>query len=293
MTPARRRHGATLSSYDFGRTTVYACRVDPRFSYSAYVPSCYEEDGADRYPLIVSVHGTLRDMAAYRDAFADFAETHRCIVLAPLFPAGIEHPTDVSSYKLLEPSSVRYDLVLLAMVDEIRARYRIAGDRFALFGFSGGGHFAHRYFYLHPESLWAVSIGAAGVVTLLDFERDFWVGVRNFEAVWGRPINLAAMRRVPVQMVIGGDDTDTWEIAIPRTSRFWRADGEIAGGNRLERLEALKSSFERHDIAVRHDVVPGVAHRFGGVVPAVEAFLGAALARWPAAERSIPSATES
>jgi pimeloyl-ACP methyl ester carboxylesterase len=292
MAPVRRRHGTTLSSYDFGRTTVYASRIDPRFSYSAYVPSSYEEDGTDRFPLIVSVHGTLRDMAAYRDAFVDFAEAHRCSVLAPLFPAGIEHPADVSADKLMERSSVRYDLVLRAMVDEIRARYRIAGDRFALFGFSGGGHFAHRYYYLHPETLWAVSIGAAGVVTMLDFDRDFWVGVRNFEAVWGRPIDLAAMRRVPVQMVIGGDDTDIWEIAIPPTSRFWRPNGDIAGGNRLKRLEALKTSFQKHDIAVRHDIVPGVAHRFGGVIPAVEAFVESALARWSPVERSMPSATE-
>lgn len=292
MPPVRRRHGTMLSSYDFGRTTVYASRFDQRFSYCAYVPSSYEEDGSDRYPLIVSVHGTLCDMAAYRDAFADFAEAHRCIVLAPLFPAGIEHPTDVSSYKMMEPSSVRYDLVLRAMVDETRARYRIAGDRFALFGFSGGGHFAHRYYYLHPETLWAVSIGAPGVVTLLDADRDFWVGVRNFEAVWGRSIDLAAMRRVPVQMVIGGDDKDTWEISIPPTSRFWRPDGEIAGDNRLRRLQALKASFEKHGIVVRHDIVPGVAHRFSGVIPAVQAFFEAALLRSPEGERSIPSVGE-
>jgi hypothetical protein len=106
------------------------------------------------------------------------------------------------------------------------------------------------------------------------------------------PIDLAALRRVPVQMVIGGDDTDTWEIAIPATSPFWRPDGDIAGGNRLERLDSLKKSFEKHDIAVRHDIVPGVAHRFGGVIPAVEAFFSTALARWPAGKRSIPSATE-
>jgi pimeloyl-ACP methyl ester carboxylesterase len=293
MARPRHRHGKTLSSYDFGRTTVYACRMDQRFSYTAYVPTSYEEEGDDRFPLIVSMHGTLCDMAAYRDAFVDFAERHRCIIIAPLFPAGIEHPTDVSSYKMMQPSSVRYDLVLQAMVAETRARYRIAGDRFALFGFSGGGHFAHRYFYLHPETLWAVSIGAPGVVTLLDFDRDFWTGVRNFEAVWGRAIDLPAMRRVAVQMVIGGDDTETWEIAIPPGSRFWRADGELAGSNRPQRMAALKSSFEKHGIAVRHDIVPGVAHVFTGVIPALESFFGAALARLPANERSVPSAKES
>ena len=33
-------------------------------------------------------------------------------------------------------------------------------QRFALFGYSGGGHFVHRFFMLHPQRLWALSIGA-------------------------------------------------------------------------------------------------------------------------------------
>ncbi|QCI64013.1 alpha/beta hydrolase [Phreatobacter stygius] len=277
-----RAHGTRLSAYDFGRTTVYACRMDPRFSYSAYVPDDYDEHGSDSYRLLVAVHGTLRDMTPYREAFIPFAERHRCIVLAPLFPAGIESQTDVSSYKMLTPGSVRYDLVLLSMIDEIKARYRIGGDRFAMFGFSGGGHFAHRFLYLHPERISAVSIGAPGVVTLLDFERDFWVGVRNIEQVMGRPINLEAMRRAAVQMVIGADDTETWEIAIPPGSPAWRPDGDIAGANRHDRMRSLKASFENHGITVRHDIVPGVGHRSSGIFPAVEAFLNDATAGWPA-----------
>jgi hypothetical protein len=114
-------------------------------------------------------------------------------------------------------------------------------------------------------------------VTLLDFEHDFWVGVRDFEAVMGRPIDLEAMRRVAVQMVIGGDDTETWEITLAKGSPLWRPDGEIAGMNRPERMRALKSSFENHGIAVRHDTVPGVAHRHAGLLPAVTDFLAEAM----------------
>jgi pimeloyl-ACP methyl ester carboxylesterase len=272
-----RRHGVKLSAYDFGRTTIHACQADPRFSWCAYVPEDYDEAGTERYQLLVSVHGTMRDMVAYRDDFIPFAERSRCIVLAPLFPAGITSPGDVSSYKLMTPSAVRYDAVLLAMVEEVQARYRIAGDRFALFGFSGGGHFAHRFLYLHPKRLSAVSIGAPGIVTLLDFEHDFWVGVRDFESVMGRPIDLEAMRRVAVQMVIGGNDTETWEITLAKGSPLWRPDGEIAGMNRPERMRALKSSFENHGVAVRHDTVQGVAHRHAGLLPAVTDFLAEAM----------------
>lgn len=271
------QHGKHLSYYDFGRTTVYACQFDQRFSYCAYVPESYDEDASDQYPLAVIVHGTERGMQSYRDGFADFAEEHGVIVLAPLFPVGITAPDDLSSYKLLRHGALHYDAVLLSMVAEVRARYRIAGERFLLYGFSGGGHFTHRFLYLHPERLLGASIGAPGVVTLLDFEQDFWVGVRDFEARFGKPIDLAALRRVPVQMVIGGADTQTWEITITPQDAWWMPGAARAGATRLERMAALKRSFEAHGIAVRHDIIPGIGHDDRELIGTVKAFFGAVL----------------
>lgn len=266
-------HGKHLSYYDFGRTTVYCAQADRRFSYCAYVPRSYDEDGSDRYRLFVSVHGTMRDMGEYRDAFIGFAERHQVIVLAPLFPAGITAPGELSSYKMLRHGDLHYDAVLLSMVDELAGRYRVDTGRFGLFGFSGGGHFAHRFLYLHPERLSAVSIGAPGIVTLLDTDHDFWVGVRNFDEVFGKPLDIGAIRRVAVQMIVGGDDTDTWEITVKPGSPLWMPGADLAGANRQDRLKSLKASFENHGIAVRHDTVPGVAHRRDGLMPAVEDFL--------------------
>jgi pimeloyl-ACP methyl ester carboxylesterase len=264
---------ATLGYYDRGRTTVWASRLDPRFSWCAYVPPGFERAAAADYRLLVAVHGTARGMTLYRDAFAAFAERNRFIVLAPLFPGGITSPDDLSSYKLLRAGPLHYDAVLLGMVDEVGAKYRIDVARFALFGFSGGGHFAHRFFYLHPERLSAVSIGAPGVVTLLDADHDFWVGVRNFEQVFGKRLDVEAMRRVPAHMVIGADDSDTWEITIPRGSSWWMEGADLAGRDRRDRMRALKASFEKAGIAVRQDSVPGVAHRVEPMIPAVEDFL--------------------
>ncbi len=253
-------HGHKLSYYDFGHTTVYASRFDQRFPYCAYVPDDYEEDGEKTYPLAVIVHGTERGMLAYRDAFADFAEANGVIVLCPLFPANICFPGDLSSYKMLRVGDLHYDAVMLDMVAEMQEKYRIEGDRVMMYGFSGGGHFTHRFFYLHPERLLAASIGAPGVVTLLDFDHDFWVGVRDFEKVFNKAIDLEAMRRVAVQMVIGGDDLETWEITIKPDDPWYMPGAELAGATRNDRLHALKRSFEQHGIAVRHDIVPGIAH---------------------------------
>lgn len=266
-------HGKQLSYYDFGRTTVYCAQADKRFSYCAYVPRGYDEEGTERYRLFVSVHGTMRDMSDYRDAFIAFAERHQAIILAPLFPAGMAGPGELSSYKMMRDGDLHYDAILLSMVDELARRYRVDTGRFGLFGFSGGGHFAHRFLYLHPERLSAVSIGAPGIVTLLDQDHDFWVGVRNFEAVFGKKLDIDAMRRVVVQMVIGGDDTDTWEITVSPGAAWWMPGADLAGANRQDRMKSLKASFENHGIAVRHDVVPGIAHRREGLMPAVEDFL--------------------
>ncbi|MFT4039655.1 MAG: hypothetical protein QM692_15835 [Thermomicrobiales bacterium] len=261
-----------FSPYSTGRTALFASQYDQRFSYCLYTPRSFQPEGADTYPLAVIMHGSLRDAQAYRDRFVDWAEETGHILLAPLFPGGIIVPGDVSNYRFMEWHGIRFDHVLLAMIDEIAPVYRVRPERFLLHGFSAGGHFAHRFFYLHPQRLSGVSIGAPGVVTLLDTEHDFWVGVRDLEARFGIAPDLAAMREVAVQMVIGGDDTETWEIAIPPGSPRWMPGADIAGASRLDRIMALRDSYERNGIPVRLDVVPGVAHSHAGVVGAVEAF---------------------
>lgn len=270
-------HGKKLSYYDFGHTTVYASRLDQRFPYCAYVPDDYEEDGDKTYPLAVIVHGTERAMLAYRDAFADFAEENGVIILCPLFPANICFPGDLSSYKMLRAGDLHYDAIMLDMIEEMRERYRVAADRVMMYGFSGGGHFTHRFLFLHPERLLAASIGAPGVVTLLDFDHDFWVGVRDFEEKFGKKIDLEAMRRVAVQLVIGGDDLETWEITIKPEDPWWMPGADLAGANSNDRIRSLKASFEKHGIGVRLDVVPGVTHDDRDLISHVKEFFAKVL----------------
>lgn len=251
----------TLGYYDRGATPYFASRMDPRLSYCLYVPKDYDEAGSDRYDLAVIVHGTARWAETYRNDFAEFAEETGTIILAPLFAAGMTAPKELSSYKFLRGGGISYDLALLDMVAEVAERYRLRSERFFLHGFSGGGHFSHRFLYLHPERLLGVSIGAPGMVTLLDFEHDYWVGVRNFRAVFGKDIDLAAMRRVHVHMVIGAEDTETWEIRLEPTDALWMAGAEhLAEANRLERMAALRQSLEAHGIGVRQDIVTGAGH---------------------------------
>lgn len=246
-----------------GTTAQFACAIDERFSFCMYVPESYDESSPERWPLIVAVHGTLRESQAVRARFARFAEQRRAIVLSPLFPAGLIDPTDVHNYKLIEYRGIRFDHVMLSMIEQVSATYRLDCERVLMFGFSGGGQFVHRFLYLHPRRLRAVSIGAPGLVTLLDPARPWWVGTADLREVFGIEPDLDAMRQVEVQMIIGSDDTSTSDVVVERSSRLYMPGVNDAGANRIERLRSLAANYEQTGIRVRFDLVPGVSHDSG------------------------------
>lgn len=222
-------------------------------------------------PVAVVVHGTNRTAATYRNALAGWASRAGCIVVAPLFPAGLLSPYELENYKLLD-ERFRSDEILLSILDEVGERWGAMTDRVLLHGFSGGGHFAHRFLYLHPDRLLGVSIGAPGMVTLLDSVNPWWVGTADMAERFGVGLDLDAIRRVRIQMVIGADDIETWEITISKDDPRWLPDCNATGPTRLTRMESLKTSFERHGITVRHDIVPAVAHEGMKLIDTVVAF---------------------
>ncbi|MEQ4721790.1 hypothetical protein [Nonomuraea sp. B19D2] len=261
-----------LSVYDIGRTPLYASQYDQRFSYCLYVPDDYRIDADTVYSLAVLVHGTERDVQSYRDSFTDFGQANNCIVLAPLFPVGIPDPGEFDGYKYLQHRGIRFDQVLLAMVEEISAVYRVDSRRFLLFGYSGGGQYAHRFAYLHPERVRAVSIGAPGAVTLLDETLRWPAGIAGAEEAMGRRVDPAALGSTAMHLVIGAEDTQTHVNNVPPGHPAWIEGVNDEGIPRTMRMLALKRSLEQHGIPVRYDVVPGVGHYGPGVISRVKAF---------------------
>lgn len=269
---------ARFAHYLLGSAPAWALAGDQRFSYFTYVPRRTQEPDAAPAPLIVAMHGTGRMAESYRDGFADIAEEMGCVVLAPLFPCGIGDPDDMDNFKRIRYRDIRFDLVLLDMVGEVGRRYRVDTGRFLLHGFSGGGQFAHRFLYLHPARLRAVSIGAPGAVTLLDRSRDWWVGIRDVEDVFGIAVDVEAMRRVRVMTVIGADDDGAEEVTVPVTSPHWMEGANDAGANRPERIAALARSLEAAGVAVERAVIPGIAHEPLKAIPRAKEFFRSVLA---------------
>ncbi|MFJ7215980.1 DUF4387 family protein [Amycolatopsis sp. NPDC098790] len=248
-----------------GRTPFFAAPSEPRCSYTTYVPTGY--DGTEPAGVLVAVHGTRRDAEYTRDRYIELAEEQRLIVVAPLFPAGLGDPDDLHNYKFVESDSIRFDLVLLQILEQVEQRWNARTDRVLLCGHSGGAQFAHRFCYLHPDRVAALALSAPGRVTLLDDTADWWSGTRDTEARFGIRVAPAALRRIPVHLVIGEEDDGLADLAATET-----AGQDQPGRTRLERLAALAGNLRDHGLAVTTTTVPGAGHDSTATAPAMARF---------------------
>lgn len=194
------------------RIPYIASAFDQRIPYCMYVPSAYYRWDAtlrEKLPLIVHIHGSLRRAEMCRDSLVELADRTGSAILAPLFPVGLDDPNELHAYKRLSCNGTRYDKVLLAIIDEVAVRWPgINTHKVFLMGFSGGGQFAMRFFYLYPDKLEAVSIGAPGLVTSLDDSILWPLGIKNVDQHFdGMTVDPAALKRVgAIQLAIGTDD---------------------------------------------------------------------------------------
>ncbi|RZZ88289.1 alpha/beta hydrolase [Pseudoxanthomonas winnipegensis] len=241
-----------------GRTPQLACRYDQRFSYCLYLPQT-PYTTASR--IVVAMHGSERSHQDYCDGFAQLAERSGAVVLAPLFPCGIGDPDDMDNYKYIRYHDIRFDLVLLRMVEEVRQRYGLQPAPLQLFGFSGGAHFAHRFLYLHPRTLEAVSICAPGHPTPLNLHAPCWLGVADLEQQYGQAVDPPAIRQVAIHLAVGELDNAELPPLSPRAAPGVPTLQHGAGQTRIERLQALSANYRSCGVDHQFELVPGAGHQ--------------------------------
>ncbi|MBK1717227.1 alpha/beta hydrolase [Thiocystis violacea] len=251
------------------RMTLSGCA---RQVYYLYVPHRLKPPGR----LFVTVHGISRNAREHAEGFAPLAERQGVVLVAPRFAR-----RRFGQYQRLAPDARghRPDRMLERILAEVRGLLDLPESPVYLFGYSGGGQFAHRYAMAHPGRVARAVIGAAGWYTFPDprvrYPRGWRFGADEIPLI-AEPDAL----RVPMAVIVGAEDVDR-DPALNPSRRIDRQQGE----NRCERgrrwIAAMRQAARARGLATPYQfqVLPGVGHDFtqamasGGMGPAVFAYL--------------------
>ncbi|BAO82068.1 predicted esterase [Serpentinimonas raichei] len=219
-------------------------------------------------PVLVAVHGIGRAARSQVQAFIGRANQQGRLVVAPRFDS-----THWPGYQRLGPRGRRADAALLMLLESIGFRWRVNTRRIALFGYSGGAQFAHRFALLHPHRIENLCVCASGWYTWPD-EQAFPHGlglplhksVGNGQAAGGGVLSaqrLARFLQIPIEVAVGSEDCHVDENtrssppldALQGRDRLTRARRWVAQLRHIGQMRGLSSQ-------VRLTVLPQAGHDF-------------------------------
>src|SRR5688572_8634987 len=157
---------------------------------------------------------------------AQIADKIGIALLIPVFPRPqsswqiYTHALDRDVMLTSKKELARFDLQLLAMIDDTRARFAAQklkfDERVLVLGFSASGMFANRFTFLHPKRIKAAAIGSPGgwaMAPAASFKEKplrYPIGTNDLRAVSGEKFDLKNLRKVPLFMFLGDqDDNDS------------------------------------------------------------------------------------
>lgn len=230
-----------------------SCGLD----HLVYVPTAVSADA----PLLIAVHGYSRNAREQVEYFAPLCEATGMVLAAPHF-----NHTEWSSYQRLggPGEGPRADQALDEMVHELRRELDLLLGHVSLFGYSGGGQFAHRYLMAHPARITRAVVAAPGWFTFPDRERPYPYGARIGRRLEGVRMEAEAFLRVPVLVVVGEHDDDDKSENLRHSMRLDLQQGT----SRLERATRWVRAMQDAAAAlntptrVRFASLPGAGHSF-------------------------------
>ncbi len=227
---------------------------DPQQRYLAFEPP-----GPVR-GLLVSVHGISRNAREHLRRFRPWAERLGLVLLAPLFDR-----RRCQDYQRLgrQGRGLRADRLLQAIVAEVAEHHGLEDRRFHLFGYSGGGQFAHRFALAHPHQVLTLAVGAAGWYTFPDPQQRYPYGLRASKRLPDLRFEPRNFLRIPTLVAVGSGDN----CADPELNIRPRIVAQ-QGASRLERgrnwIVAMEEAARHHgfDTPYHFEVIAGAGHDF-------------------------------
>lgn len=234
-----------------------------RFGDTAHWLDCQwrrAPSGKAQRPVLLTIHGSDRDVQGCIDGFAPLADQLDLNLLAPLFPDVPGDRVAADSYKFLvgggHDQLANMDAALLAFCQMTDA----ARDRTLLFGFSGGAQFAHRYAYFRARTLAGLIVAAPGNVTLPNRQETWWAGLDKAVETIGEAPDLKALQKVPIAVLVGAKDLAKGLVDRPEQDPYGHRASALAGPTRLARARCLHTAYLQAGLNSQFATIPDTGH---------------------------------
>lgn len=234
----------------------------------------YQPAGSDaNVPVVIVMHGHLRNGATYLKDWAPLADQYRFLLVAPEF-SETEFP-HARSYNLgnvldagnhPEPRDEWAFNMIEPIFDQVRHRTGNQSTKYALFGHSAGAQFVHRFLYFVPRARVTRAVAAnAGWYTLPDFTVAFPYGLKG-TPVTQADLQTALMRRFTV--LLGEADTDPHARDLRRTPEAMaQGASRLARGQNFFRHARAAAAARGVPLGWSLATVPGVSHSDKDIAP--------------------------
>ncbi len=198
-------------------------------------------------------------------------------VLMPVFPRPktdwqiYTHALDRDSMLTDKKEYRRFDLQLVAMIDNVRAKLKKeklkTDKRVLMTGFSASGMFVNRFAFLHPERVKAAAIGSPGgwaIAPIAEYKEKslrYPVGTGDFKTVTGEKLDLKNLQKVPLFIFLGNqDDNDSVVFGDGYETEDKDLVFELFGKTPVERWEISKTLYQENKLNAEFKLYPNVKH---------------------------------
>lgn len=287
--------GGCLAQTVGGSSSIESVRIEAQpgkgfaYPYYLYVPPELREAKAQKKTHTILVlpnnTGKIDDSLEVHEADVkkrmliakDVASVLKVAVIMAAFPRPATdwqiytHALDRDALTTDKKEYARYDLQLVRMIDDARARLKKEGLKFdkrvLINGFSASGMFANRFTFLHPTRVKAAAIGSPGGWAIAPTGKykektlRYPIGTNDFKIVAGEKFDLKNLRKVPIFIFLGDkDDNDSVIFGDSYEEADKNLIFEIFGKTPVERWEISKTIYQENKLNVTFKLYPNVNH---------------------------------
>ncbi len=243
------RNGRDDPSYQRAQIESLTSQGPIGLDYFLFIPDRSETPEA----VMVSVHGLARNAAENMFRFARLAEAYNVCLIVPHFGRDVYR-----RFQTLSPGKqgATADAALNEVLVDVDKRFGIDTHKISLFGFSGGGQFAHRYILCNPGRVERAVLMAPGWFTMPDSSAPYPYGLAESERLGEHQIDLPGLLETPLLVMVGAADTRRSKSlnkerqidAVQGRTRLARAKNWVKMMNHTARSQGLPENVNLHII---------------------------------------------